>query len=462
MTTPRPGGAAADHDDRAPASQPDGAAPRRAQRAPAADRAGPAALHQLLRRPSVRRSGWTVVDQALSSFTTFAVTVAIARSVAPAAFGAFSLGFTVYALVLVVARAVVAQPLAIRFSAHGASRDDIAAASAAAGILGALSGSAMVAAGLLLGGQIGAVVALIGCFMPALLIQDVWRFVFFTVAKPQLAVVNDLVWAVAQLIAITVVLVMGPSVGRLALAWAASAVVAAAVGARQAGVAPGSDGLRYLRRNGDLGGRFAVEVAFDSGSTQLAILVLGGILGPVGVGAIRGSRILLGPFNIVLIGLLAAAIPEGGRLHARRPGGLRPALQLMSAGLVGLAVVTGLVLFGLPDPWGRALLGQTWPATRELLPAAAVLAVGAGVASGAIAGLHVLAAATASMRLGIVTGAVTLVAAIGGGAVAGASGAAWGLCLAVWVNAIGGWWLLVRLPRGSPAARPAGTDGARP
>jgi O-antigen/teichoic acid export membrane protein len=406
-------------------------------------RPGTPALGQSVRRPAVRRSVWVVADQGLSSLTNVGVTIVIARSATPDAFGAFGIAFTVYALVLVVTRAVVAQPLAIRFSAQEPDRREIAAAAGAAALLGIVAGTAMVGGGLLVGHQVGGMVALVGAFLPAVLVQDVWRFTFFTVARPRLAVVNDLVWAVSLVAAGAVALLAEASVGWLVAAWAGTGTLAAVVGAWQAGVRPSADGWRYLRRHGELGGRLAVEVVSESGSTQLALVALGGIVGPAGVGAIRGARVVFGLFHMTLVGLMTTAVPEGSRLRARRPAALRPVLAAMSAVLVVVALAWGLVLAGLPAAWGRALLGETWPATRDLLPAATMTAVGAGVASGAVGGLHVLAAAGASMRVGLMGGLVTLGAALGGGALAGVQGGAWGLCLGTWAYAVGGWcWFL--------------------
>jgi O-antigen/teichoic acid export membrane protein len=404
-------------------------------------------LRGAVRRPAVRRSAWAVVDQGLSGLTNFAVTIVTARSVDSAAFGAFSMSFVVYALLVAVTRAVVAQPLAIRFSSRSESESEseVAAAVGAAAVGGVLFGSMMVGVGVLLRNEAGTVLALVGFFMPALLVQDVWRFVFFTNAKPKLAVVNDLVWTLTQLGLFAIVLATGASVGRLAVAWGAAALTAAAVGIKQAGVWPSSDGLRFLRRHRDLGGSFAIEVLFEGGSTQVAMLLLGAMLGTPAVGAIRGCRALFAPFNTVLVGLVSAVICEGGRLQARRAGDLYPAVQIMSALLGAVALACGLILLGFPTSWGRALLGATWPAAREVLPVITLTVIGTGLASGAVVGLRVLAAARTSMWSAIIAGIVAVTAAMAGGAGAGLTGGAWGLCLGAWVSAVVGWWLLVRL-----------------
>ena len=68
-------------------------------------------------RPAAGRAGWGLIDQAFSSLTNFALGIIIARSVPVAEFGAFSLAFAAYLLVVNMTRAFPMQPLAIRYSA---------------------------------------------------------------------------------------------------------------------------------------------------------------------------------------------------------------------------------------------------------------------------------------------------------------------------------------------------------
>ena len=62
------------------------------------------------------RAGWALVDQGISSFTSFTLGVLIARAVSRDDFGAFTLAFSTYLIILNIARAVGTQPLVIRFS----------------------------------------------------------------------------------------------------------------------------------------------------------------------------------------------------------------------------------------------------------------------------------------------------------------------------------------------------------
>jgi hypothetical protein len=65
----------------------------------------------------VRRLGWGLADQALSSLTNFALAVLVARAVSTSALGAFGLSFTTYTITLGATRALCSEPLTVRYSA---------------------------------------------------------------------------------------------------------------------------------------------------------------------------------------------------------------------------------------------------------------------------------------------------------------------------------------------------------
>ena len=62
------------------------------------------------------RLGWGVADQAMSSLTNFGVGIYVARSLGIQEFGAFSLAFATYLIVLAASRGLATDALAVRFS----------------------------------------------------------------------------------------------------------------------------------------------------------------------------------------------------------------------------------------------------------------------------------------------------------------------------------------------------------
>jgi O-antigen/teichoic acid export membrane protein len=74
------------------------------------------AVFQRLRSHAVRRIGWGVADQAVSSLTNFAVSIYVARTLGAEKFGAFSLAYVTYAFALNASRGLGTDPLMVRFS----------------------------------------------------------------------------------------------------------------------------------------------------------------------------------------------------------------------------------------------------------------------------------------------------------------------------------------------------------
>jgi len=417
-------------------------------------------------RPAARHSAWIVADQGVSSLTNFAATLVIARSLDVAAFGAFSLAFLVTALMVTVERAIVALPLAIRTSTQPDQGDEVAAAAGAAVVCGGLAGLSILIAAVAIGGQVGQALAVVGVLAPGLALQDTWRFAFFTAGRASRAVVNDLVWAGAQAVLFTAVLLPGRgSAATLTAAWAGGAAVAAVVGSAQAGIVPAlSRAGYYLGRHRRLGGVFALEVVISRGLFQITVMALGAILSVGAVGAIRGCQALFGPYTVMLLGLQSAGIPEGSRLLARAPHRLDLVLRAMSGALAVVSLAWGAALLLMPDAWGRALLGATWPAAREVLVPTTVMTVGVAVSCGAIVGLRILSAAVSSLRVRVVAGITALGAGVAGGTYGGLVGGVWGLCIGAWINAVGTWWALGRVRRTRIGIDDAGAagDGQRP
>lgn len=408
---------------------------------------------RLARRPAARRSAWVLVDQGVSSLTNFVASIAVARAVSSELFGAFSVAVLASIVVVNLARALVSQPLAIRVSAQVEQRAEVAAAAGAALLCGTAAGVVVLPIGLGIPGSAGDAVIVVGILLPALVLQDTWRYCLFTMGRPGIAVVNDLVWAGCQAVFLFAAFALDSgSVLVLTMAWAGGALVAAAAGIQQSGVAPAlGEGLRFIRRHLSLGWRFAAETVIASGSAHVTMLAVGVTLGAAGVGAIRGGATLFGPFTAAFLGLMAAGIAEGSRLLARAPQRLVPVLAFVSVLLFAMSVTWGAVLLLMPESWGRALLGDTWAGAHGVIVPFAAGTAGAGVASGGFLGLRVMAAASSTLRIRIVTGAATVAAGLVGAISWGPTGAVAGIAIGRWANAVGAWWLLVRHRARHPA-----------
>jgi len=417
-----------------------------------------------LRSPALSRTGratagrlsWGLADQAVSSLTNFTVGIVVARSLGTTAFGAFSLAWVTYTVVLNLSRGLATDPLVVRLSGAPAAswRMAVSRSGGTALLIGIVTGAVNLLAGVALGGAVGASFVALGLILPALLVQDSWRFAFFAAGQGRKAFTNDVVWAAALIPAIIFAAQYG-SVFGFVLAWGLAGAVAAGYGCLQTQLLPQLTGVRaWLRQHRDLGPRYMVENVSNSGAAQLRMYGLGAIAGLADIGAVRGAELLLGPFLAVLMGLYLVAVPEAARVLRRSPRRLPLFCLLLGGGQAASALAWGLVLFLLlPDAVGRLVLGSVWePASALILPAT-LSVMGAGFATGAAAGLRALGSARRSLRAQLLASAAYVTGGLAGAAVAGALGSSWGVALAMSFGAAV-WWSQLRAGLREFAARP--------
>ncbi|MFH9424169.1 hypothetical protein [Streptomyces sp. NPDC017529] len=397
------------------------------------------------KRAVVGRLSWGLADQAASSMTNFAVGIYVARTLGVTAFGVFSLAWLTYGVVLNVARGLATDPLVVRFSGvpDASWRAGAARSSGTALGVGAVIGAACLVVGLGLGDRVGPAFVCLGVVLPGLLLQDAWRYAFFAAGTGRKAFVNDLVWGVALVPAMVVAAGVG-SVAAFVLAWGASAAVAAVYGCLQSGVRPQLAGARaWLREHRDLGYRYLVENVSLSGASQLRAYGLGAIVGVGAVGAVRGAELLLGPFLAVLMGLSLVTVAEAARVLRQAPDRLGRFCFLLGGGQAAAALLWGAALLLMPDRLGELVLGDVWHSAAQLIVPAALGVAGAGLGTGAAAGLRALAAARRSLRCQLFASACYVGGGLGGAAAGGTVGSAWGVAAAT-VCGSAVWWLQLR------------------
>lgn len=389
---------------------------------------------------TVRRLGWGIADQALSSLTNFALALVVARSVSPRELGAFALVFATYTLGLGATRSLVTDALLIR--ASGGEVEDWRASSAGATWLcltGACAAAAVVVVpvALVVGGTVGSGLLALAVTLPGLLLQDAWRYVFFSGGLGSRAFVNDLAWAAALLPALVVLVATDrESVGWFVLAWGAAGSAAGVLGMAQAGFLPKPATPRsWWRRHRDLSSRLFGEFVAWHAATQLSLYGVAAIAGVPAVGSIRAAEVAFGPVNVLQTGMGLVAVPEGVRAVERSPARLRALVAAVAALVGGSALVVGGLLLAAPDGVGRAILKQNWPGARSILAVWMIVRIASGVVAAAGVGLRSLAAAGRSLRARVCGDALLLAAALTGAAVNGLRGAVAGTAVGTVVSA---------------------------
>jgi O-antigen/teichoic acid export membrane protein len=394
-----------------------------------------------------QRLSWGLADQAVSSMTNFAVGIFVAHSLGITAFGIFSLAWVTYAVIINVSRGLATDPLVVRFSGVGVAswRDAVARSAGTALAVGLVTGVLSVFIGITIGGDLGWAFIALGFVLPALTLQDAWRFAFFAAGQGQRAFVNDLVWGVAMVPALLLANRFD-SVVLFLLAWGASAGVACIYGCAQTGMLPRLNGVRsWLIEQRDLGTRYMIENVSNSGSTQLRMYGLGAIAGLASVGAVRGAELLMGPFMAVLMGLSFVAVPEAARVLRRNHRRLAKFCLVLGGGQAAGVLLWGVALLVIVDERiGTFVLGETWYAAAPLIIPATLSVANAGFINGAAAGLRALGDARRSLRCMLIMSSAYVVFGLTGAVLGGALGSAWGAASATLLGAVV-WWTQLRV-----------------
>jgi len=396
----------------------------------------------------LRRLGWGVADQGISSLSNLALGLFVARSFGASSFGAFALAFVTYTVVINAARGLATDPLLVRFSgdADGRWRSATSWATGTALAVGVGAGALCVVAGLLLPDPVGPVFVALGIGLPGLALQDSWRFAFFAGGRGSSAFLNDLFWTVLLVSALVVIHDPGEgSAARCLLAFGGTATIAAVLGGIQARTFPRPLRARqWLRDHYKLSFRYLAENVSISGASQIRSFVLGAVAGLAAVGHVRASEILMGPFFVVLMGISQVAVPEASRVFHRDSGRLSRFCFLLGGVQAAAAIAWGVfILTVFPLGPGSALLKDLWIPTAQLIPAITLTVAGASFVTAATAGLRAMGVSRRSLRAQLIGSALFLVGGTVGAILGGAVGSSWGVTAAVGISALV-WWHQLR------------------
>ena len=404
----------------------------------------PAAAFQRLRSRAVRRLGWGIADQVISSLTNFAVSIYVVHALGAAQFGAFSLAYVTYAFALNASRGLATDPLMVRFSGADLPtwRRAVTICTGTAAVTGLAIGAFVIAAAAILHGAAAGAFLALGLTLPGLMLQDSWRYSFFALGRGSQAFLNDCIWAVTLLPALVLLRVSHHAdVFWYVLAWGVTATIAAAVGPWQARVIPRLTGVwEWLSGHRDLGPRYLLEGTSYSAANQLRGYCIGFILGLAALGSVQAAATLFGPMTILFLGMSLVTIPEAARVLRRSPRHLPLFCLLITGGLTLAAIAWGVILLvAAPRGLGSLLLGPIWHRTYPLIVPQMFFVIGQGVSFGVGTGLHALGAARRSLRQALIVSVMFLVCSVVGALVAGATGTMWGAAISPWFGAAIGW-----------------------
>lgn len=392
-----------------------------------------------------RRVALTFADQAVSSGANFVTGVVIARLSGAADFGGYALVLTAWLLVAGVHRALIAEPVTVASRATADARAIVASGAAAEILLGAAVSTLLALAGLaalVTGSRLGPLMLALAPWFVFLLVQDYWRAMAFRVRRPELALVNDVIFAAVQFTAIAIFVGLGwRSPGFVITAWGMGAAAGALSGLRwfpvPAGLARGWRLLGQLWHTS----RWLIAnfvTAFSSDQAYVAFVAL--LFSPDEYGGFRAAISLMGPAYVIAQAAGNLGLPEAVR-RADDPDRLDEFSKRLS---VGTALCFGAYCLMVAFFGGPVLRAVYGPEFARYAPIVTLVASGY-VLRGAVFGQGIALKATNRMRglwwaqLGV-TGssfaATVLLVGWLGTIGAGWAGAVTHLCFAVAVWAI--------------------------
>jgi O-antigen/teichoic acid export membrane protein len=394
------------------------------------------------------RLSWGIVDQAVGSASNFALSLYVAKEFGPQAFGAFSLAFITFTVILNASRGTATDPLMVRFSGATGERwrEATSAASATAIMIGVVAGVGCVVVGLLLPHPVGPAFIALGVLLPGLMLQDSVRFAFFATGRPRAALLNDVVWTVLLLLALVLVHMAGnhgdtAGVVLCLVAFGGTAFVAALFGLYQVRVLPRPGRtVDWLREHGQLSYRYLIENVSASGAVQIRASVLGAVAGIAAVGYLRGAEILMGPFLVVLSGVSQVSVPEASRVFRLNSKRLPHFCAVLGGSQAIAALVWGaLLLLVLPRGLGQLLLDEVWAPASQLIVPVTLFVCAMAFLNAVTAGLRASGDARRSLRARLTNSAAYLLLGVLGAILFGVQGASWGAVLATIFGVLVSW-----------------------
>lgn len=403
------------------------------------------------------RAAGSLADQVVSSATNFVVTLVALRELDISSLGAFMLVYTFATLGLTVLRSMTLEPLMMAYSAAKPEAVRVAGSEAAGTSLAlalVLGGAVLAPLGVVLqsGQLLGVALAL-----PAIVVQDAWRFTYFTGGRMWAATINDSICLVTTVVgAVALIKLEHTGAGWLMGLWGAGSLAGAIAGVLNLRTVPRIDrtGI-WLHAHGRTGVHLAGGTTAQQAAGRLSQLLISLIAGNYALGLISASRTLVTPLTTVVNAAAAFAVPEAVR-RRNTPLEVVRISRLVSATLGAIVVLFCGLLLVTPASIGERVIGPNWNDSTLLLIPTGAWVLGIALNQGPRVALRAFNASADILRISLVMGALLLVGTAIGALTFGAAGAAWGFGLV----SMGGQVLWLRSQaRAAKATRPLPARG---
>lgn len=398
-------------------------------------------LGELFRRAGLRRAIWALGNEGIDAASNLFLSIWIARQVSAPEFGAFGLVLAIVQFGTVLCRTVANVPMMIvygnsekRFTRQLAGQvlGTALAVGIGLGVITLIFGAAQ-------HDPLRRVAFAFALMLPGLMLQDCCVYLFYSRQRPELAMVNNVIWSVAQVV-LFLIAAFGFGAQRawtFAALWGAAAYIAVAVSLIQLRTFP------HLHRSWSWWQEhrvkimdLVVETAVGQVGRQGVIWLMGGMLGLSAVGGFRAGQVPLGIVRLFVQGLSPMALTEGVRLYHRKRTTLTQLIAIWSAGGVVLTGLVGLCLVLLPEDLVAIFLGQSWSYAFPIVVPLTFAMAANTVVIPAQTGLRAIGATRESAKVRIPITIAQLVGVAAGALIGGLYGATVGFAAASALSAV--------------------------
>jgi O-antigen/teichoic acid export membrane protein len=286
---------------------------------------------------------------------------------------------------------------------------------------------------------LSALLIALGPLLVPILVQDGFRWLCFANADEKLALVSTGVWTIGIWIACGLLVALDAvALPALVLTWSCFAGVGALVAMAAARTWPLPRGAaRWWREARSIGSRSSVDFLLTQSVSMGGGLVVAAAAGSAAFGLVRLAQLPLAPVQVLVMGSIALVQPT--MVVRVRDGQKKSAFDVGLAVCILLSAVTVVVALStmmIPSSVMVAVLGESWPSARNLVPLVSVAMLGSVL--GACFGPYLRATGLLGFEVQwkLVASPISLLLVLIGAAVWGAAGGAAALGLGALVFAV--------------------------
>lgn len=389
----------------------------------------------------------TLINQCLSSATSFGAAALAAGLLTTPDFGALAVCTAASTIVVGLSRTWSGMVLMMVAPDRPADeyKSQLRVALSLAGAMAIIGAIVTGVVGMALGGSVGRALLVLAPCLPLIALQDTYRYGSLARRDPGAANVNDGAWLMAAVIALMALRITNTASLTLAvLATFATAGFGLGCAMSLARVRPVLALVPAAFRSwSPMSLRLSLEFMLAMSASVVTLTLLTAWNANLEqAGELRAAQVMLGPLAVVFAATTSYFQPVLVGMHRRSMPVVRPALR-QSAVNVSAAICWTLLLTVFPDRVGVRLFGSSWSGAQDILTVVGLSFVGLGLATGALTALRSRGQLNSGLAAQGLTAVIVVVCTAVGGLLIN-QGTLRGFAVGNLLAAATSWWIVLR------------------